>query len=339
MAPENGHDPGVPESPIILDADQADAGERLDIFIHRRCPGLSRSRIGRLIKSGQVLIGQEQVKPSYRIRGMDIVRIRIPPPVPISIQPEAVPLQILFEDEHLVAVSKPRGMVVHPGAGRFTGTLVHALLFHCPDLSGIGGQQRPGIVHRLDKGTSGVILAAKTDQAHLGLSSQFSSRSVMKEYRAVTSGYVDWSEITIRDPIGRHPKNRKQMAVVPGGREAETIFHRLDSNRRFTYIAAFPKTGRTHQIRVHLKHAGLSLLGDELYGSGQWGRIENAPVKQVVSEMSGLSLHAYRIVFNHPVRLNRLDLIAPLPEDFRCVLKCTGLKDTTSGNNMDGNPV
>jgi 23S rRNA pseudouridine1911/1915/1917 synthase len=285
-----------------------EAGERLDRWIASRVEGLSRSRVKALIESGDILRNGAPTRPAEPLRAGDTLAVRIPEPEPLAeLQPEDIPLAILHEDSDLLVVNKPAGLVVHPGAGNDTGTLVHALLHHCRDLSGIGGVERPGIVHRLDKETSGCLVIAKNDFAHQALSGQFAGRSVEKTYLAIVEGTPRWPSGIIDAPIDRHSVHRQKMAVAkPGkGREAVTHYKVLASAGGLSLVECRPKTGRTHQIRVHLKHLGHSIAGDPAYGKR--GKFERH------------LLHAWKLAFDHPRTGARLAFTAPVPADFPLV--------------------
>jgi 23S rRNA pseudouridine1911/1915/1917 synthase len=270
---------------------------------------LPRSQAKRLIEEGMVRInGSPHTKAGERLRGGEQVSIRVPAPVPAEPLPEDMPLRILYEDDHLIVVDKPAGMPVHPGPGHSSHTLVNALLGHCPDLPGIGGVQRPGIVHRLDKDTSGLIIAAKDEKTHIGLSRQLKDREVKKTYLALAEGVVSPAEAIIEAPIGRDPNNRRRMMVRSANGRASTTIYRL----RGVYdgkslIEASPVTGRTHQIRVHMASIGHPVVGDPVYGR---------PSPLVARQF----LHAWRLGFRHPISRADLSFEAPLPEDLESAL-------------------
>lgn len=277
--------------------------ERLDRFLFTRIPALSRARIQCLIEAGLVRINGAIAKPSAKLRAGDLVEASDPPtPDPVSATPEPIPLSILYEDDDIVVLDKPPGLVVHPGAGHRSGTLVHALLHHCLHLSGIGGETRPGIVHRLDKDTSGCIVAAKNDVAHIALAKQFAGRSVTKIYLAIARGHPRKSQGRIEAPIGRHPIHRKRMAVVERGRPAATDYRVLAFCGPHVLIECTLHTGRTHQIRVHLKHLGHPICGDREYGGP--------------ADFPRQMLHAWKLGFLHPRNARRLDFTSPPPPDF-----------------------
>ena len=278
--------------PRILDAvaGEMQAGERLDVFA-AALADLTRSRTGALIRSGCVLVdGLAQNKAGFKLRPGMRVRIEIPQAAPAKVEAEDIELQILYQDEDLAVVFKPSGMVVHPAAGNENGTLVNALLRHLDNLSGIGGEIRPGIVHRIDKDTSGLLLVAKNDKSHVALSAQIKAHTVQRAYRAIVIGNFKQAEGTVEAPIGRHPTDRKKMAIVPDGRPACTHWTVLEPLRGATLIEARLTTGRTHQIRVHMASIGHPVLGDPVYG----------PKKSPYPVEGGQLLHAFRIGFVHP---------------------------------------
>ena len=285
--------------------DLAVAGMRLDQFLAANVPELSRARLQDLIKEGHVTLnGAVPTKPGARLRAGDAIRLEEPPPTPVSTVAEDIALDVLFEDDDLIVINKPAGLVVHPAAGNWSGTLVNALLHHCPALSGIGGEQRPGIVHRLDKETSGCLVAAKNDLAHQSLARQVAGREVTKIYLALVVGKVRRKSGVIEAAIGRHPVQRKKMTVVPEGRgrEAKTSYRVLAEVPQGTLVECTLHSGRTHQIRVHLKHLGNPVAGDELYGK------RGAFARQM--------LHAWRLGFTHPRTNERMNFESPIPPDF-----------------------
>ncbi|MEW5945358.1 MAG: RluA family pseudouridine synthase [bacterium] len=304
---------------VVLTADE-DAG-RVDAFLAERLSGFSRSRVQKLIRGGRVELEGASCEPDARVRAGDTVVVLIPPPESSDVRPEAIPLDVVYEDEHLIVVNKPAGMTVHPVPHRVTGTLVNALLHHCGSLSGIGGVSRPGIVHRLDKETSGLIVAAKNDAAHESLSRQIAERTVRKRYIAVVHGVVKKDAGRVQTLIGRSRTNRKKMAVVrSGGREAETGFEVVERFRFFTRLEVVPVTGRTHQIRVHMAHIGHPIAGDAAYGGGGF-RAGAAPrragedVRSALGALRGHALHAWRLEFMHPATGRGMSFEAPLRED------------------------
>jgi 23S rRNA pseudouridine1911/1915/1917 synthase len=292
-----------------LRVDAADAGPRLDVFIARRVPGLSRARAQALIASGHVAVNGAAARASRSVQPGDEIVVQIPPAQAAVPAPESIPLTIVYQDTDVAVIDKPAGLVVHPGAGRAGGTLVNALLGAIPDLSGIGGVARPGIVHRLDKDTSGLIVVAKNDAAHRELSAQIGSRRARREYVALVRGRVGWIERTVRLPIGRHPTHRKRMAVVESGRPAETRFSVVSRHGRYTLVECRLATGRTHQIRVHAQAIGHPIVGDPQYGHGP----ELGLPRQF--------LHAARLAFAHPRTGEAMTFVSPLPADLRDALE------------------
>ncbi len=286
-------------------------GERLDVFVSRRQPEFTRSRVRRLIDKGLVTVdGGLPGKAGVKVEEGQRVQVTLPPPEPTKLEPEPIPLRIVYEDDDLLVVDKPAGLPVHPSPGHDRHTLVHAVLAHCPDLSGIGGEGRPGIVHRLDKDTSGLIIVAKHDAAHLSLARQLKERRVEKTYLALVEGRVEPPEGVIDAPIGRHPRHRKRMAVVEGGREARTRYRVVREVDGRSLVEVAPEHGRTHQIRVHLAAIGHPVAGDPVYGRGR-----GAPPC-----LGRQFLHAQRLAFHHPRTDERVELEAPLPQDLERAL-------------------
>ena len=280
-------------------------GLRLDRFLANQLPRFSRSRIQQFIRAGNARLNGGLAKPRDSVRAGDEVRLTEPPPEQIESQPEAIPLDALFEDDDLVVLNKPAGLVVHPGAGHREHTLVNALLHHCPTLSGIGGKERPGIVHRLDKETSGCLVVAKTDEAHRGLSQQFAARTVEKIYLALVAGRLKNATGVIEEKIGRHPVHRRRMSVaLSRGREARTDYRVVRASAQASLVECRLHSGRTHQIRVHLHHLGHPVLGDRVYGP--------KPSRIYPRQM----LHAWKLGFRHPRTGEWKTFQAPLPEDF-----------------------
>ncbi len=291
---------------------------RLDVFLSTHSSELSRSRIQALIKKGFVKLNNRPSKPSCKLRAGDHVFLTIPPPEAYLLKPEEVEFGILHEDESLIVVDKPPGLVVHPGPGHNSGTLVHGLLKHCRDLSGIGGVLRPGIVHRLDKDTSGLMVVAKNDKAHSSLSSQFKAGKVKKQYVALVHGRTKVDEQEIDLPISRHPKKRKEMAVaLSGGKRALTRWKKIEEFQSgFSLLSISIKTGRTHQIRVHLSHVGHPVVGDPVYGYGRrWWKKHPLNEKGIIASINRQMLHAKRLGFFHPDQERYLEFESPLPED------------------------
>jgi 23S rRNA pseudouridine1911/1915/1917 synthase len=301
----------------------ADAGVRLDRFLQAQAPDLSRTRLQALIATGRVHVTGGLSKASHRLRDGARVTIEVPPPEPVALTPEPIPLAVVYEDAALLVVNKPTGLVVHPGAGHRTGTLVHALLAHCgPALSGIGGVRRPGIVHRLDRGTSGLLVVAKTDHAHLALARQLKARTVERRYLALVHGRLPHAAGVIESAIGRDPRDRLRMAVRPAGagRPAVTRYRVLERFARpgpFTLVEVTLGTGRTHQIRVHLAHIGHPLMGDSVYGPHFKTKATHlAPRgRAALTALDRQALHAYLLVLEHPRTGEILRWESPLPED------------------------
>jgi 23S rRNA pseudouridine1911/1915/1917 synthase len=301
---------------------ERDLGSRLDQFLSEADLNLSRSQAKKLIETGNILLNQKPTKPSVRLKAGDVVSGTLPKPKPLSLQPEPIPLDIIYEDSSIIVIDKPPGMVVHPAYGNPSGTLVNALLYHCKDLAGINGILRPGIVHRLDKDTSGVMVVAKDDEAYHQLTKQFKNRTVEKVYVAIAYGKFSQEEGLIDSAIGRHPSERKRMSTrTKRGRMAITrwkVRERLDG---FTFLEIFPQTGRTHQIRVHLSSMGHPLLGDPVYGrKGRRGSIRDPVLKVCLKKMNRQALHAHRLGFNHPRTGEKVEFISPIPQDMKDVL-------------------
>lgn len=302
---QSGQMRSVESKKVRLIVPKEDARRRLDVFLTKQLPIYSRSRIQQLIRGKFVMLNGAVARPSDLLRAGDHVGLSEPPPQKIDIEPEPIPLDIIFEDADLIVINKPPGLVVHPGTGHRQHTLVNALLHHCPTLSGIGGEERPGIVHRLDKETSGCIVIAKTDQAHRALSEQFASRTVEKIYLALVTGKLRKPAGVIEEKIGRHPVNRQRMSAGSmRGRTAKTDYRVVRAGDRASLIECQLHSGRTHQVRVHLHHIGHPVLGDKVY----------AP--KLTKNYPRQMLHAWKLGFRHP-RTDEWKLFeAPLPEDF-----------------------
>ena len=294
----------------------AEAGLRLDRALADALPQVSRERMKALISAGHVhdLDGREHRDPARRTEADQRFTVALPAPRPAHNAAQAIPLTILFEDDHLIVVDKPAGLVVHPACGNLDGTLVNALLHHCAGrLSGIGGVARPGIVHRLDKDTSGVMVAAKTDRAHEGLAKQFAVHSIERRYKAIVSGHPRSSEGVVDAPLARSPQNRKKIAIVPGGKRAVTHWRRLATLRQSALVECRLETGRTHQVRVHMASLGHSLLGDPVYG--RLSQSLRAHLETL--NFRRQALHAARLGFIHPVTSNALTFESELPADMQ----------------------
>ncbi len=297
-------------------------GDRLDRYVAKAIPDLSRTAVKRLIEAEDVTLNATSTRPAQRLHEGDVITVHIPPPEPVDIVPESLPLSILYEDAHILVVNKAPGMVVHPGAGNTHGTLVNAILAHCPDLQGVGGKLRPGIVHRLDKDTSGVLVVAKNDKAIHQLQQQFKQRTVQKTYQALLVGRLKPLEGFINAPIGRHPVHRKRMAVIAGGRPSRTRWdarsYWLDAERHtYTFVHVALLTGRTHQIRVHFSWLGYPLVGDRKYGRSR----QPIPAPRQF-------LHAHILTVQHPDTEETLTFTAPLPEDLDTVLQSLDMEST-----------
>ncbi len=300
------------ESPYSFWVNKESQGLRLDIFVVDSVSSLTRQRIQSLIKGGDVMVNGIVRKNSYRLLEGDMVIVEVPEPVPVSLIPENIPLHILAEDKDIIVITKPPGLVVHPAAGNFEHTLVHGLLYHCHDLSGIGGELRPGIVHRLDKDTSGVMVAAKNDMAHQSLVDQFRERKVEKVYHAILAGVPAAERGVINEPIGRHPVHRKKMTVVSNaGRHAITHWRVIANYGVYSLVKLRLETGRTHQIRVHMAHLGCPVAGDQVYGGRKARELTKAGRQ---------CLHSSTLAFTHPRTGMKVSFTAPLWYDMEEVL-------------------
>jgi 23S rRNA pseudouridine1911/1915/1917 synthase len=292
-----------------------DEDARLDVFLAARIEGLSRTAVKRLADDGDVLVEGRPAKPSYKLRAGERVEVELPAPPASELSAEDIPLEVVFEDEDVVVVNKPAGMVVHPAAGVSSGTLANALAYHFEKLSERGGAFRPGVVHRLDRDTSGLIVVAKTAAAHEKLSDQFRARTVFKSYAALVHGVVREEQGRVEQPLARDPRNRTRMAVVRGGREAVSVWKVRRRFARFTLLDVRIKTGRTHQIRVHLAWIKHPVVGDEVYGMGRDGAVTDTQVRARIRALGRQFLHAERLAFDHPRTGERLMFEAPLPEE------------------------
>ncbi|MBI5483356.1 MAG: RluA family pseudouridine synthase [Deltaproteobacteria bacterium] len=305
---------------------------RLDQFLCREMDGESRANVQRLIENGHVLVDGKEVRPSLKLRGGELVEVTVPEPLPATPLAEAIPLEVLYEDSDLIVINKAAGMVVHPGAGNTSGTLVNALLAHCTDLSGIGGELRPGIVHRLDKGTSGVLVAAKNDRAHQSLSNQFGVHSVKRIYQALIYGSPQLETGKIEGTIGRHPTDRLRLSgKARNGKHAVTRWKVKERYGRISLVELRLETGRTHQIRVHLTEAGFPLLGDPLYADG--GRINNLPdtqLRAMINRLGRQALHARCLGFIHPTSGEYMEFTVEPPQDMQELLEYLRKGDKSS---------
>jgi len=347
-----------------LKVSASDAGTRLDIFVasafakasadksairpvaveDSAIPELSRSAVQRLIEDGHILVDGRTYRAGHKLSGGEIVQVTIPPPEPTDIRPERIPLDIIYEDSDIAVVNKPRGMTVHPAPGSPSHTLVNAILAHCKDLSGVGGVERPGIVHRLDKDTSGLLVVAKNDAAHLALQSQIQKRTMKRRYLAVVHGETKFTDAEIDAPIGRHPTDRKRMAVIEyaqdrglKARRAITHLHVLERFREFTFLEARLETGRTHQIRVHISYIGHPVVGDPVYGPkrplpSQFGGIRQRDLAEIIRNLGGQALHAASLAFRHPRTGEEMTFEAPPLDDMARLL--TWLRENAAGSPL-----
>src|SRR5688572_25927224 len=317
----------------------ADVNERLDRFLTRQLPAHSRAYLQQLIEQGQIAVGGQATKSGYRLRLGDHITVGLPPPRPSGVLPERIRLEVLYEDAHLLVVNKPAGMVVHPSPGNASGTLVNALQAHCPQLSGIGGIERPGIVHRLDKDTSGAIVVAKDDATHRGLARQFAERQVKKRYLAIVRGDLRETQGVIDAAVGRHPVSRQKMSTQTRlGRQAVTEFHVLERFGAYTLVELYPRTGRTHQIRVHMAAMGHPLVGDPIYGRNRQ-ESQRSTLAYRLSWFRRQALHAWLLGFVHPATEEWFECRAPLPTDLEQLL--TNLRDeayAAKGNHVTPSP-
>ena len=297
--------------PIRLRASEESKNQRLDAFLASSLDGLTRSQATRLIESGEVAVNGRAVSKSYKLAGGEDIAVTLPEPEPVEAVPQDIPLDVVYEDADVIVVNKPSGMVVHPAPGHPDGTLVNALLYHCAGtLSGIGGALRPGIVHRIDRDTSGLIIAAKNDAAHQYLSAQLADHTLARTYECIVVGALREDRGTVNAPIARHPTDRKRMAVVAGGREAVTHWEVIARYPGYTHVRCRLETGRTHQIRVHMAYIGHPILGDTVYGA-----------KKEVPGLTGQCLHAVGLRFLHPRTHEVVELSCPLPDEFTRMLQ------------------
>ncbi|MDX1582120.1 MAG: RluA family pseudouridine synthase [Thermoanaerobaculia bacterium] len=306
---------------IAFRVEEKDAGARIDQLITDAVEQLSRSAAARLVREGEVSIGGATIrKPAHRVEAGDRVEVVIPSPAPANIVSQDIPLRIIHQDDDLAIVDKPAGLVIHPAAGHASGTLVNALLHHLENLSGVGGELRPGIVHRLDKDTSGLLVVAKNDRAHRILSETWNTDAVRKFYLALVYGAPPESG-TIDRPIARHPKDRKKMAIVEGGRRALTEYRTVGSFTGCSLVELELKTGRTHQIRVHLQTIGHPVVGDSVYGGAQWKGVQDRRVRDLLRSVERQALHAARLELIHPTSGERMTFESELPGDMGRVVE------------------
>ncbi len=282
-----------------------DIGKRIDQFLANTDFQISRARVQALIREGLVTVNKKVVKCSYKLKPKDTIRVIVPPEKPLELEPEYVNFDVIYEDQDVLVIDKPAGIVIHPAPGHYHGTLVHGLIYRCEDLAGIGGVLRPGIVHRLDKDTSGIMIVAKNDFSHRSLVEQFKNCMIEKEYWALVHGPVKGEEGRIEFPIGRHPVKRKQMCVLDTGKNAITLWKKISDFSNISLVAVYPKTGRTHQIRVHFSYIGHPVVGDPVYGR-----------KKGICA-SRQMLHAKRIIFYHPRTAKKMEFCAYVPNDMK----------------------
>ncbi|HLN98793.1 MAG TPA: RluA family pseudouridine synthase [Pyrinomonadaceae bacterium] len=304
---------------VSLKVSQLDAGSRLDGYLAAHIDGWSRARLQRLIEAGDVLVNSKVAKASYKVSTNDEIEVELTPPPAANFTPENIALDIIFEDDHLVVINKPAGLVVHPAAGVYSGTLANALAYHFQQLSR-AGSIRPGIVHRLDKDTSGLLVVAKTESAHESLADQFRAREVFKSYVALVYGVVKQESGRIEQSIARDPRNRTRMAVVAGGRGALSLYKVRRSYKEFTLLDVELKTGRTHQIRVHLAWLKHPVVGDELYAGGRENSVQDVQLRARIRKLGRQFLHAEQLGFRHPQTNEQLRFVAPLPDELTQLL-------------------
>jgi 23S rRNA pseudouridine1911/1915/1917 synthase len=300
-------------SPLRFSVTEEETGERLDTFLATRIHDWSRARLQRLIEDADVLVNGRTSKSSYKTRANDEIEIELISLPTANFAPENITIDIVYEDDELIVVNKPAGMVIHPAAGNLSGTLANALAFHFSELSMASGPARPGIVHRLDKGTSGLLVVAKTEPAHEDLANQFRAREVFKSYVALVHGQVERERGQIDQPIARDPRNRTRMGIVRGGRPALSIYRIREALERFTCLDVELKTGRTHQIRVHLAWLKHPVVGDEVYGGGRDKTVTDPQIRSAIAKLNRQFLHAHELGFRHPRTQQDLRFTAPLP--------------------------
>lgn len=301
--------------------DETDAEKRLDVVVASIISDCSRSYAAKLIIEGHIQVQSENKKPGYRVKAGEKIDGRVPAPIPAVFEPEPIEIDILYEDEHLIVINKKAGIVVHPAPGHYSGTLVNALLHHCPDIGNINGEIRPGIVHRLDKDTSGALVVAKNSIIHENLSMQFKSRTIKKEYLAIVHGEMEYDSGSINLPIGRHPVHRKRMSTKSRkGREAETLWEVRERFKNATFIKVNLKTGRTHQIRVHCTAINHPVIGDSVYCARKVGSVflDKLDLKKKVTRQM---LHAWRLKIFHPVLQKKMTFESPIPQDMEECIK------------------
>lgn len=318
--PPSQSDASSDNNALVFKVSEADAGARLDAYLATQIDGWSRARLQRLIEAGDVLVKGNLAKPSYKVSANDEVEVELTPAPATNFIPENIPLEVVFEDDHVIVINKPAGLVVHPAAGIHSGTLANALAYHFQQLSN-AGSIRPGIVHRLDKDTSGLLVVAKTESGHENLSDQFRAREVFKSYVALVYGVVKQESGRIEQPIARDPRNRTRMAIVPGGRGALSLYKVRRSYNSFTLLDVELKTGRTHQIRVHLSWLKHPVVGDELYAGGRDNNVQDVQLRARIRKLKRQFLHAEQLAFRHPRTGEELRFVAPLPAELADLLE------------------
>jgi 23S rRNA pseudouridine1911/1915/1917 synthase len=306
------------EDSLCLKVEENDRPIRIDKYLQSKLPQYSRAYLQKLIDRGYVTINGQSKKRSFLLRGSEEIQIVIPPPEKIMLQPLDIPLDILYEDDYLLVLNKPAGLVVHPGAGHLDGTLVNALLYHCKSLSAIGGVLRPGIVHRLDKGTSGLMVVAKEDETHRGLAEQFKNREVSKSYLTLVWGLPKEKEGEICIPIGRDHKDRKKISAISSRTKEATTFYKVrEFLSEISLVEAQPKTGRTHQIRVHLAYIHHPVVGDKIYGKGRGKDLKDEKLKDYINRLKRPALHSFKLGFVHPKNNEYMEFQQSLPQDMQ----------------------
>lgn len=321
---------------------EENAGKRVDAYVAEQVPELSRSMVQKLIANGNVLVNTAQARPSQKLQPGDVISVTVPPAEPTEIAAEDIPLDIVYEDEHIMVINKAKGMTVHPAPGSQRGTLVNAILAHSDDLSGIGGVERPGIVHRLDKDTSGLLVVAKTDAAHASLQQQIQHRTAERRYYALVWGSAKFNEAVVDAPIGRHPTDRQKMSVIKDtgrytAREAVTNLKVVERFDHFTLLEAKLETGRTHQIRVHCTFIGHPVVGDPVYGGtkralpSSMSKLQHKDLASLIEGLRGQALHAFSLAFEHPITGEKLSFEAPLPRDMADIIQWLKSSDRPGG--------